>query len=365
MSRPPLLVIAAGGTGGHMFPAQALAEQMLVRGWRVTLSTDARGARYAGAFPEGVPVRKITSATFARGGLAAKIAAPFRILTGIIEAIFSFISERPTVVAGFGGYPSIPALAAAWTLRVPRLIHEQNGVLGRVNQVFARRVNAVACGTWPTEMPPSVSGLNIGNPVRQAVLDVAETAFPSADEPLHILVMGGSQGARVLSDVVPHAISQLPGTLSASLSVSHQARPEDDARVREIYSSAGIDADIQPFFEDVPERIARSRLVISRSGASSVADISVIGRPSILIPLAAAIRDEQTANAQGLVDADASVILPESELDPSSLCEQILAILSVPGIAEQMAKNAKSKGIPDATERLADVVENLVRRKRI
>ncbi len=360
MSGTHHLVIAAGGTGGHMFPAQALAEEMLRRGWRVTLSTDARGARYTSGFPDAVTVRQVASATFARGGIAAKLLVPFRILAGLLGAVFRNLSDRPTVVAGFGGYPSIPALGAAWLLRSPRLIHEQNGVLGRVNQLFARRVNRVACGTWPTALPSGVDGTHTGNPVRAAILEKAAAPYslPDAGQ-IGVLVMGGSQGARVLSDVVPGAIDMLPSELKARLHVSHQARDEDNTRATEAYAAGNISADIQPFFHDVPERMSASHLVISRAGASSVADISVIGRPSILIPLAAAIRDEQTANARALVEAGAAVIVQESELDPGTLSEHILSILTTPGNAAAMAKNALSCGIPDATNRLVEMVEQL------
>ena len=168
-----LALIAAGGTGGHMFPAQALAEAMVRRGWRVKLSTDARGARYTTAFPSAVAVEEVTSATFARGGLVAKIAVPFRLAAGIAEAVARFRADRPAVVVGFGGYPTIPALTAAAMLRLPRVIHEQNGVLGKVNRRFAARVDAVACGTWPTDLPPGVQGIHTGNPVRASVRERA------------------------------------------------------------------------------------------------------------------------------------------------------------------------------------------------
>ena len=353
------LVIAAGGTGGHMFPAQALAEAMLSQGWRVTLSTDARGARYAGGFPEAVSIRHTASATFARGGLLAKLIAPFRILSGVVASILSFAKDRPTVVAGFGGYPSIPALSAAWVLRVPRLIHEQNGVLGRVNQLFARRVDRIACGTWPTNLPAGIEGVHTGNPVRGAILEHAAAPFPAETAPLHILVMGGSQGARILSDVVPTALTHLPAHLRERLCVSHQARSEDHARVVEAYGNSMLAIEVKPFFDDVPRRITESQLVISRAGASSVADISVIGRPSILIPFAAATGDHQTANARGLVDAEAAVMIPESALDPNSLCEHVLAILSTPGAAARMAENARNHGKPDATDQLVAIVKTL------
>ena len=360
MSKPPHLVIAAGGTGGHMFPAQALAEEMLKRGWRVTLSTDARGARYTSGFPDAVTVTEVNSATFARGGLFAKALVPLTILAGIAAAKWRFLIDRPTVVAGFGGYPSIPAIAAAWALRIPRMIHEQNGVLGRVNKLFAHRVNTVACGTWPTALPSGITGNHTGNPVRAAILDQHNAPYPDVtDGPRNILIIGGSQGARILSDVVPEAIARLPDDLKPRLHVSHQARPEDLARVSDAYASNSIDADVQTFFNDVPERMSATHLVITRAGASSVADISIIGRPAILIPFAAATADHQTANAKGLVDAGGALLIHESALDPATLSKHIHAILTDHERARKMAANALATGKPDATERLAALVEQL------
>jgi UDP-N-acetylglucosamine--N-acetylmuramyl-(pentapeptide) pyrophosphoryl-undecaprenol N-acetylglucosamine transferase len=355
-----LLLIAAGGTGGHMFPAQALAEAMLARGWRVKLSTDDRGARYAGGFPKDVTIERVASATFARGGVVAKLLVPFRILGGVLGAMLSQLRDRPAVVVGFGGYPSIPALSAAWVLRRPRMIHEQNGVLGRVNQVFARRVDKVACGTWPTALPGGVTGEAVGNPVRQAVLDRAAAPYISpGDYPMSMVVIGGSQGARILSDVVPAAVALLPEGLRGNLRVAHQARDEDGARAASAYEAADVRAEIAPFFDDIPRRLSEAQLVISRSGASSVADISVIGRPAILIPYAAATGDHQTANAKGLSDAAAAVVIQEKALDAGVLAGHIAAILDDPHRAEVMARAALGEGKPDATARLVALVEDL------
>ena len=353
----PLLVIAAGGTGGHMFPAQALAETMLRDGWRVKLSTDARGARYTGGFPHTVEIEEVNSATFARGGLFAKLVTPLRILAGTLAAVRGFRRDRPAVVVGFGGYPSIPAIGAAWLMKLPRMIHEQNGVLGRVNQLFATRVDQIACGTWPTELPEGIVGHHTGNPVRAAIVAKAGAPYiPPGDHPMEILVIGGSQGARVLSDIVPEAIARLPADLLHHLRVSHQARDEDFDRVTAFYNDHGIRADVQPFFQDVPKRMSEGQLVIARSGASTVADLSVIGRPSILVPLAAAIRDEQTANARGLVDAGAAVLIPESQLDAATLSDHMGAILADPQSATKMAQAALSLGRPDAAQDLATMV---------
>jgi UDP-N-acetylglucosamine--N-acetylmuramyl-(pentapeptide) pyrophosphoryl-undecaprenol N-acetylglucosamine transferase len=343
-----------------MFPAQALAEAMLARGWRVRLSTDARGARYTGGFPEGVEITEVSSATFARGGVLAKLVAPLRILGGILSATVRLWRDKPAVVVGFGGYPTIPALSAALILQLPRMIHEQNGVLGRVNQAFAKRVDKVACGTWPTKLPDGVVGEPTGNPVRQSVLDRAGAGYIApGDYPMSVVVIGGSQGARVLSDIVPAALAALDQPLRDRLRVAHQAREEDLPRVVETYATAGIAAEVEPFFTDIPRRLSEAQLVISRSGASSVADISVIGRPAILIPFAAATGDHQTANAKGLSDAGAAIILPEASLDAATLTAQVAAILGAPEKAELMARSALAQGRPDATIRLAALVESL------
>ncbi len=344
-----------------MFPAQALAETMLAQGWRVKLSTDARGARYAGGFPEEVAREVVASATPARGGAVAKAATPFLVGGGMAASVARMMRERPAAVVGFGGYPSIPALAAATMLRVPRMIHEQNGVLGRVNRAFARRVDVVACGTWPTEMPGGVEGVHTGNPVRAAVLERAGASYiPPGDYRVEILVIGGSQGARILSDVVPPAIAALPLELRPRLRVSHQAREEDVSRVINFYEAEGIEAEVRTFFDDVPARMAEAQLVIARAGASTLADLTVIGRPSILIPFAAAAEDHQTANARGLVAAGAAEVMAESRLTPEALTERIEGILTDPGRALAMARSALALGKPDAALRLAGLVEELV-----
>lgn len=365
-ARAPLLLIAAGGTGGHMFPAQALAEAMVRKGWRVKLSTDARGARYAGGFPHVVEVAEVASATFARGGALARAVVPVRIGAGVLAALLGFWRDRPAVVVGFGGYPTIPALTAATILKLPRMIHEQNGVLGRVNTRFAPRVDAVACGTWPTRLPDGVRAEHTGNPVRAAVLERAGSAYIApGDYPMSLLVFGGSQGARVLSDVVPAAVATLPDALRRNIRVAQQAREEDIARVTQAYAEAGVRAEVASFFSDIPRRLSEAQLVISRSGASSVADISVIGRPSILVPFAAATGDHQTANARGLAEAGAAILIPESRLDAASLSDQIATILGSPDGAQQMAANALAQGLPDATDRLVRMVEQIAKKDAV
>ena len=358
--RSRLLVVAAGGTGGHMFPAQALAEVMLRRGWRVRLSTDPRGVRFAGGFPHSVEISQASSATFARGGVAARLAVPFRLAAGIVGAVREMLRERPDAVIGFGGYPSVPALAAATLLRVPRALHEQNAALGRVNQAFAKRVHAVACGAWPTDLPRGASGHHVGNPVRMAVLKRAGAEYiPPGDYPMTALVMGGSQGARALSEAVPAAVAALPEAVRGRLRIYHQAREEDIEAAARIYAQCGVDAHVEPFFRDVERILSEAQLVVSRSGASSIAEICAIGRPSILVPFAAAVRDEQTRNARGLVEAGGAALIREQELTAEALADEIRRFIEDPEAAKAMALAALGLAKPDAHERLADLVERV------
>ena len=356
-----LLVIAAGGTGGHMFPAQALAEEMLSRGWRVKLSTDERGMRYAGGFPEEVPRRALSAATFARGGIAAKLAAPFRIAWGVIEACKWFAHDRPDCVAGFGGYPALPALAGGMYHSIPRLIHEQNGVLGRVNKVFAARVDALTCGVYPvTNAPKGANMIDMGNPIRDAVKAAMETDYAApGDAPINLLVFGGSQGASVFANLIPSALAALPTDLRGRLRITQQVRPIEVAAVSAVYKSAGVEAELAEFFHDMPRRIAEAQLVICRAGASTVSELTAIGRPSILVPYPSAMDDHQTANAKPLADAGAAILAQEAGLTGEALAAHIRAILEDPQKANDMAAAARQLGRPNAASDLADLVERL------
>ena len=357
----PLLVIAAGGTGGHMFPAQALAEEMLSRGWRVQLTTDARGLRYAGGFPDAVERVELASASTGQGGVAARLLAPFKIASGVLAAVTRFRRDRPACVAGFGGYPSLPALSAAWLLRLPRLIHEQNGVLGRVNRVFAPRVDRVCCGTWPVTNAPAGAALDhVGNPVRSTVAGMAATDYPDiASDSLNVLIFGGSQGASVLSTLAPQAVSGLDAALRARLRVTQQVRSGEEGDVAAAYEDAGVAADLAPFFGDLPSRIAAAHLVIARAGASTIAELTAIGRPAILIPYPHATDDHQTANAAPLADAGAAVVVRQRDASSASLAADIARVLREPGLAARMADASKGLGRPDAAAGLADIVAAL------
>ena len=356
-------VLAAGGTGGHMFPAQALAEELLRRGWRVTLASDARGMRYAGGFPEAVARRELSAATLARGGLTAKLAAPVALLRGVMQARSWMRADRPDVVVGFGGYPAAPSMAAAVALGIPRLIHEQNNVLGRANRLFVRRVRALACGMGvPVNAPASVRSVETGNPVRDAALSVSGRSYDAPGEagPVRLLVFGGSQGASVLSDLLPPALSFLPDDLRARISVTQQAREGEVAMLRDHYDAADItDVEAAPFFDDMPERIAGAHLVIARAGASTCAELAVIGRPAILIPLPTAMSDHQSANAEWLAAAGAALAVPQGGLTPEALGGIIAGLLTDPARLPAMAGAATAIARPDAAARLADLVEGV------
>ncbi|MEO1457006.1 MAG: UDP-N-acetylglucosamine--N-acetylmuramyl-(pentapeptide) pyrophosphoryl-undecaprenol N-acetylglucosamine transferase [Pseudomonadota bacterium] len=360
--RAPLLVIGAGGTGGHMYPAQALAEEMLGRDWRVVLSTDARGMRYAGGFPEAVERVEMQSASPSRGGVMAKLAAPFAIYRGIRAARARFAADRPACVAGFGGYPALPALAAALSMRIPRIIHEQNGVLGRVNRLFARRVDRVCCGTWPLKKTVLGATLeHVGNPVRAAAAVLRETTYAAPGQgPVSLVAFGGSQGAAAFARVVPQAVAALPETLRARLRVTQQVREGEEAAVRAAYAGAGVAAELAAFFPDMPARLAGAQLVIARAGASTIAELSVIGRPAILVPYPHAMDDHQTANAAALEAAGGAIVEQEAGLTAERLQAHLLRLLMTdPEECRRMAAAARVLGRPNAARELGDIVQTL------
>ena len=354
------LVLAAGGTGGHVFPAQALGEEMVARGWKVELWTDRRGMRFVGGFPSAIPVRRIPAGTFGRGGGVERLTAPARIVSGIMASCLGVWRTRPAVVAGFGGYPAFPPLVAAWLTGIPRLIHEQNGILGKANRLLAGRVSVVACGAVSTELPEGVVSVSTGNPVRAEVAAKSNSPYEwPTDGPVRILVIGGSQGARILDCYVPAAVSRLPCAVRSRIFVSQQAGSFQQAVVERFYQEAGIGCDVRPFFEDVPDQIAKAHIVVSRAGASAVAEIAAIGRPAILVPFAAAANNHQAANAAGLVEAGAAIQVQESEMSAEILAARLLEIISVPERATRMAAAARGIAQPDAAGKLARLVDRL------
>ncbi len=349
-------VLAAGGTGGHMFPAQSLAEELQSRGWKVVLTTDDRGLRYADGFDEDIEKLVLPTASFSQGSIAKRLSAPTRIWKGYRQARALFSRVQPNAVTGFGGYPSVPALLAARIGNVPYFIHEQNAVLGRVNRRFQDRARTVACGLWPVDHAGK-NAMFIGNPVRENVLNYEASALPEREQK-SLLVFGGSQGASALSDIVPHAISLLSADLRKNLFVTQQARENEKEVVAGRYNQADVECMVDSFFPDLPDRLSKSDFVVSRAGASTLAELQCIGRGSILVPLPSAANDHQRANARALVNAGAALVYDEESNQPEELALWLQDILSSRAALERMADSAYRMARPHAVEALADLIES-------
>lgn len=361
-----LAVVAAGGTGGHMFPAQALAEELTRRGWRIMLATDERGAIYADKFPADMRI-SLSAATARPGDPIGMIKAGVAVLQGTLQARKAFKKLDPAVVVGFGGYPSLPSLLAAIGQKRPTVIHEQNAVFGRVNRFIAGNVTEVACAFPTLEMAkPQVKARAhvIGSPVRPEIKALYDAGYepPQPDGKIRILITGGSQGARLLSELTPEAIARLPEDMRGRLEIQQQTRKESMDIARRIYADALVKAEVAPFFRDMAGRLKAAHLVVGRAGASTVCELAVAGRPSVLVPLKIAADDHQTFNARLLADAGAAAVCPEEELTVDSLAGALNAMLKDPAMLSKMAAGAKAVARPDAAERLADLVEQTARR---
>ena len=353
------IVLAAGGTGGHLFPAQALAEVLARRGWKIVVMTDARFANYATQFP-GTSIETVPSSPF------SSILAPFKILAGIVTAFAKLRRLKPAAVVGFGGYPSVPVMMAAVAAGLPTAVIEQNTVVGRANRLVMNKVGRVAAAFPIARFAPADRAKIVltGNPLRPEVEALYGRAYeaPLAGGPLRLLVFGGSQGARAFSEIVPAALTRLPHDLKMRLSVVQQCRAEDLEAVKTIYANAEIRADLRPFFKDLPQRMAEAHLVIGRSGAGTVAELIAIGRPAILVPLPTAMDDHQTDNAAILSRANAGWLSPQKTLTPETLSDLLQSLFRDPATLAAKAEAAHKLAIPHASENLAEMVEQLARK---
>ena len=358
------IVLAAGGTGGHLFPAEALARALLERQCRVALVTDRRGQAFGDKLPD-IELHRIRAGRFG-AGLVSKVVAGAELALGTLEAHRLLRRLAPAAVVGFGGYPSVPPMLAAARLGLPTLIHEQNAILGRANRLLAPRAKRIATSFTEVGAVRNADRARIvetGNPVRPtiAALRGAPYPMPSLEGPFEILIIGGSQGARVLSEVVPAALAQLPEPLRSRLRLTQQARAEDLDAVRRAHQASGVAAALATFFADIPERLARAHLVISRSGASTVAELAMVGRPAILIPYLQAADDHQTANARALEKAGGAWVMGQATITPAALGEKIMALMTAPTLLADAAAKAHALGRPDAAWALADLVLSLAR----
>lgn len=363
VTSPKCVVLAAGGTGGHLFPAFALAEELGRRGYAIDLATDMRGDRYGTGFPAR-EIHQLASATIGGKSPIALAETAFSLARGVRQAFTLFGRLHPVAVVGFGGYPSFPPLVAARLRGIPSALHEQNAVLGRANRMLAKRVDAIATSFEHVKFLDGAladKARFTGNPVRAIVIEAAKQPFspPAPDGPFHLLVFGGSQGARYFSDLVPSALASLPDDLRSRLRVVQQCREEDLERVRAGFADAGIAAECAAFFPDLPDLIASAHLVIGRAGASSVAELAVIGRPSILVPLPHALDNDQLQNATSLAASGGAICIEQKDLDPARLRADLEAFLRDPDQLTAAAAAAHTQGRADAVVRLADLVEEL------
>jgi UDP-N-acetylglucosamine--N-acetylmuramyl-(pentapeptide) pyrophosphoryl-undecaprenol N-acetylglucosamine transferase len=353
------ILLSAGGTGGHLFPAEALATELSRRGRLVALVTDTRVDAWIERFPG--DVHTLTAGTVTGATLFSKIRGGIRLVKGIIQANALMGQLNPLAVVGFGGYPTVAPLLVASMKGIPTMIHEGNAVMGRANRFLAPRVQRIAAGFPLADSAFEDKTVVTGNPVRKPVLHAADKPYPAlaADGPLRVLVFGGSQGAKVMSDVVPNALHNLPEALRARLHVTQQAREEDVFRVQTSYSKHGIAAEVASFFSDLPARMAESHLVISRAGASTVSELAVIGRPGILVPLPGALDQDQATNAEVITKAGGAITMLQSDFSPNHLAELVTSLASDPERLSRMALCARAIGVADATSRLASEVLSL------
>ena len=360
MDTSPLILLAAGGTGGHLFPAEALGVELIRRGFRVRLVTDARALKYSGLFTKDM-IDVVASET-ARGRNPIQLAhAGFTLAAGTLSAFNLMRRLKPAAIVGFGGYPTLPPLIAARLAGVPGIIHEANAVLGRANRFLSGQVRAIATSLpGVLDRDPALAGktTTVGTPMRPTVLAAASVPYvaPEPSGPLRLLVVGGSQGARIMADIVPGAIERLEPALWTRLILTQQVREEDMTRVRAVYDRLKINAELAPFFTDLPARLAANHLIVSRSGAGTVAELAAIGRPSILVPLPGSIDQDQFANAGVLAEVNGALRIPQTEFSSDRLAAEISALAAEPQRLAAMAAAARGAGRLDAAERLADLV---------
>jgi UDP-N-acetylglucosamine--N-acetylmuramyl-(pentapeptide) pyrophosphoryl-undecaprenol N-acetylglucosamine transferase len=354
------IVLSAGGTGGHLFPAEALAQELLTRGYNVVIFTDKRGHAFRSLGPD-VALHTVRAATL-KGGVLGKIKAIINMSLGILQASFLLIKNRPSIVVGFGGYPAFPAVCAAQILGIPTVLHEQNAILGKANLWLARRSTVIATSLPDTKgIPPASRDKTIvtGNPVRAAIVAVRESIYTAPSDTMKILVTGGSQAASVFGEVVPTALALLEDDLKQRLSVMHQSKESESAQTERKYHAANISAEIKPFFNNMAERLAACHLFIGRSGASTVAEIAVAGRPAIFVPYPGHKDMQQKHNADALAGMGGAWLMLQSDFTPPALAQKLREFLKNPAMLEKAASAAKACGRPDAVKKLADVVERL------
>lgn len=356
--RIPTIILAAGGTGGHVFPASALAEELRGRGYQIVVATDRRGLKYFESLDTSIPRHIIASGTYT-GGILGKLLGGFELVKGVFQSIVLIRRVKPIAVVGFGGYPSAPPLFAGQLCGVRTILHEQNAIFGLANKLLAPMAHRIALSYEDTVGLSSklkAKSVYTGNPVRRTIADLSITAYPPIDQKITIMVVGGSQGAKVFSDVVPFAFAALSPDLQNRLRVIQQSRSDAIEAVEKIYAKTSLEFEIRPFFDDMPEQIKRAHLFITRSGASTVAELTAAGRPAIYVPFPWNRDNQQVFNADQVEKAGGGWMILEKDLTVQALTLVLQNLLESPEILEKAAISAKNKGRIDATQRLANTI---------
>ena len=350
------ILLAAGGTGGHMFPAQSLAENLKAEGWDVALMTDARGQKHSGRIPADKIIEVQAASISPRKPIQA-IKGIWKLAKGVGQAKAFIRDWKPDIIVGFGGYPAFPAMRAAQSMKLPTILHEQNAVLGRVNRVFAAKANHVVSGFDVLEkVSPKAKVQFLGNPMRVQIMDAVPTSYEPPTGVINLLCVGGSLGARILSQTIPKAIALLPSELRGRIKMVQQTTESEVKTARTLYAEMGVEAICETFFSDIETHLAKAHYIIARAGASSVAEIALMGKPSLLIPLAIAMDDHQTINARSLEGHGAADILPESEFTPESVANILQDRLNDSNWLSSAAASARTLGRPNAAHDLAQLV---------
>ena len=357
------IVVTTGGTGGHIFPADAFAREMRSRGWSIRFLTDQRGMKYAESFSADSVIKIPSASPNFRKPLQLTVALA-KLALGTVSALIRMVIKRPRLVVGFGGYSSFPVLLAALLLRIPIVVHEQNTVLGRVNRFVAKKAKAVASGFERLDrLPENSNHVVTGNPIRQEFVENKNAPYPKYDEKLNVLVTGGSLGAQIFGEILPKSFCSLPENLRTRISIVQQALPDQIPSINELYEEHGIEAELQPFFDNIPQLLVNSHLVIARSGASSVCEIACIGRPAIFVPLKIAMDDHQTVNAKLMVEAGLAESISEDEIGIYSMSSKLLDYLSNPKKLHEKVQRNKVEVTLSASKNLSDLIELILRDK--
>ncbi|MBV6631866.1 MAG: undecaprenyldiphospho-muramoylpentapeptide beta-N-acetylglucosaminyltransferase [Alphaproteobacteria bacterium] len=361
MSKQRPIILAAGGTGGHLFPAQALAEALIARGHRVILATDRRGLNFGGGLAS-LELHHVQAAG-RKPGLKGLIRMVIKQGLGYLQSHWLHLTERPAAIVGFGGYPSLPTVMAALHQGRPVILHEQNAVLGRVNRLLAAKVKAIGTAFPTVERLPAKAAPQhqVGNPVRADIAELhgKDYAAPSEDGPLNLLIIGGSQGATIFSEILPKAVERLPSHLRQRLVITQQARPADIEEARFAYAQINQKVELQTFFTDMPKRLAEAHLVVARAGASTVAEMTAAGRPAILVPYPSAMDNHQHKNAEQMVEQHAAWLMPQDGFTAEALATRLELLLTTPEKLSETAANARNAAHIDAADKLADLVLGL------